>query len=537
MTILVGCDIPGLLSALEQAAGGSQRLTVLHEAEAIAALVRNSKRRIDALILSDGLMPPADTDIATALWQLVSFVARERRPAIPTLLTLRDDTPTAVSEALRAEAQRTGGDVLLVPRGVYQADQAEAQQLVARMMGYFAFESQRRRYTLVALSDSGGVGTTSALVSLSLQLARLGLRVLLVDCARGTSGVATWLKIEQPESNGHTVEDEQSIAAQIIHHDSGVDVLLARSMFALTGGMEQPQLDVIADALKPLNYDVISFDGLWHWQERADVRALLARPATSPLVLCPPGAKERTAAHATLEALGEISCENGQTALDATMLLFVEGERGQIKQIKDVKRDMLQRHPMISDLGTLPRDPALLSMVTEADSFRSIFDLAPKRPYCHAVRSAVRQWIAAVDMPATWLIQPDPYERLPRKRFWLLRRPEQSPSMQAAKHEPISEQPQYAVVGDAAQTHAEQPLFQESIVTTALHSTAQQEAETQAQDEFVPNQPLPSSEASPSSQTEATIQTTTGASWLDTVRQHQRGRLLRAPVPEQQGEQ
>lgn len=57
MAILVGSDVPGLLSALEQALGGSQHLTIVRDAESITALISNPAFRLDALIVSDTVMP------------------------------------------------------------------------------------------------------------------------------------------------------------------------------------------------------------------------------------------------------------------------------------------------------------------------------------------------------------------------------------------------------------------------------------------------------------------------------------------------
>lgn len=422
MTILVGSDIPGLVSALEQALGGSRRLMVVRDADTILAIIKDPSRRVDALILNDGVAPPAHTDIATALWDITSYVARTRRPTIPTVMTLGDDTPVAVYEALRAEAQQTGGDLHLVPRSIRSPEQPEAQQAVASITAHLRLESERRRFTIVAMSGAGGSGVSSTTINLSLQLARLGLRVLFVEGERSGSAANTWLGVQHTSQDNTTGWSKQEVERQISHHHSGLDVLFAERCMGDLRDAYQSSLDGLLDVLAGLNYDVVSFDGVRNQPERPDIVALLSQPTSSPLIICPPGVKERTAALATLRTLSAIDCGNGRTALDAAVVVFVEGERGQMTEIDRVKRDVLQQFPMVTDLGTLPRDPALLSLALERSEFCSVFDLAPQRPYCHAIRSAARRWVQAVDLPATWLTRFDPDERLARKGFWPLRR-------------------------------------------------------------------------------------------------------------------
>lgn len=534
MTILVGSDAPGLLGALERVLGGTQRLTVLQETTAIAAQVRDANKRLDALILNDALATPATGDIATALWDIVSFVARERRPTIPTVLTLRDDTQPAIYEALRTEVQRTGGDVYLVSRGIHTADQLEAQQIVAAIIGHFAFEPQRRSYTLVAISNAGGIGATSTLTNINLQLARLGLRVLLVDYEGTENGVGMWLRIQPHMHENSTNMSGQELADQIIHHESGVDVLFVRHASGRQGGTIQPRLDGLRDTLQSLHYDVISFDGLRNWYERSDIVAVLAQPATSPLVICPPGVKERTAALQALQALGTVDRGNGCNALDKAMLVFIEGEHGQIAQIKQAKHDLLQHYPMVTNLGTLPRDPALLSLVAEKKELGSIFDVAPKRAYCHAIRHAVRQWAHAVDLPTTWLIRPDPDERLPGKRFW------SSHGRTQAKASTLSERASTASEYGRERTLAWQELNQTSLSNSVgqLNEVGLQEQDSIDTTLLPVDQPeqlpvlIENFELTP--EAESANHTATDTSWLDSVRQHQRARVLRAPLPEQQ---
>lgn len=428
MTVLVGSDVPGLLTALEQAFGGSQRLTVVHNIDTIAAILSDRRKRVDALILSDSITPPSDVDIATALWNIVSDVARVRQPTIPTVLTLSDATPPVILDALRAEAQRTGGEVYLVPRGMRNSNQANVQPIVASITSHLKLERQCRQFRIVGVCNAGGLGMTSTIVNVGLQLVRLGLRVLLVDCDSSGNALDTWLRV-QPGSDDDGAElPEQALARRIVHHQSGLDIL-----FAPHESPKQWKLDGLLGALEALNYDVVALDGVRDWYARPDVIAVLAQESTSPFVICPAGAKERAAALVTLQKLRTIEREGVRTSLNAAMLVFVEGERGQVADIRRVKRDVLQQYPMVTDLGTLPRDPALLSMVAERAETTTVFDLAPRRSYCHAIRRATRRWTQAVELPATWLTQRDPYERFARTQVWSFRRSHTTKSTKASQ--------------------------------------------------------------------------------------------------------
>lgn len=541
MTILVGSDVPGLLNALEHALGGSQQLTVLHDAGAISAYVNDPHKRIDALILNDAIAAPANTDIATALWNITSYVARSRKPTIPTVLTLSDSTPLEIHEALRTEAQRTGGDGRLVPRSGREDDGST----VSWIIGQLQLTRLRHSYTIVGVGEAGGTGMTSTLINMSLQLVRLGLRVLLLEYAASGNSLDFLLGMQSERDLVFASATEPDLQKQVIHHQSGLDILFAPYESRNQPESTIPKLDVLIERLQRLNYDVICVDGLRDWKVRPDVTSLLARHSTSPLVVCSAGAKERIAALNTLVALEKIKCERAQTALNVTAVVFVEGEPGQITTINAVKRDVLQRHPVVTQLGILPRDSALLGVVAERSDFTSVFDLAPKRPYCHAIRHAVRSWMQAVELPPTWLIRPDLDERLPRKPFWKLRQPRQVTSSKTQKSALVTYSPEQEAASsleeseiaqssnDAVQPQHVESQTQDLFAKTELCDAPQDEIADQTSQGGQPlRTPALPEEFLPTSHGDAPDQKTVNTNWLDTARQHQRGRMLRASEPE-----
>ncbi|MEN9938549.1 MAG: hypothetical protein RLZZ387_5128 [Chloroflexota bacterium] len=429
MTILVGSDLPGLLSALEQTLGSSQQIAVARDAESIAATISNPAFRLDALILSDTIAPHSGKDIATSLWELVAYVSRYREPVVPVLVTITRELPAVIHDALRAEVRKTGGDIYLLSQRARSHDHPEAKQAVAWLMAQLKLEPQRRQFSIVSTSNAGGSGKTSTVMHFCLQLSRLGLRVLVVDLDIAQGALLSWFRAQDEVHEFFTTLPQEHpdpigpyplelVERRVFHHSSGLDVLFA-------GRGVRDQLDISTNCLERLidtiglmDYDVVCYDMPGEWKVRPVIVSLLARRSTTPFVVCPPGRKERDGAFAALEVLGKIEREDGRPALDSAAVCFIEGERGHVMPIRSVSQELLRQYPTVTDLGTLPRDPALLSMAAERNEFCSVFDLAPRRPYCQAIRTAVRRWIDLVELPATWLTRVDPHERQKRQPFW-----------------------------------------------------------------------------------------------------------------------
>lgn len=429
MTILVGSDVPGLLSALEQTLGSSQQLAVARDAESIAAMISNPAIRLDALILSDTITPHPGKDIATSVWELTAYMSRYREPIAPVILTMSRDTPAVIQDALRAEVHKTGGSLQTISHRARAHDHPEAKQAVAWIMAQLKLEPQRRQYTIVSTSTAGGSGKTSTVMNFCLQLSRLGLRVLVVDLDIAQGALLAWFRAQGevheffttlPNEYPNLVDTYplELVERRVFHHRTGLDVLFSGQGVRDQLDISIPCLEGLIDTISLLDYDVVCYDMPGEWKVRPVIVSLLARRTTSPFVVCPPGRKERDGAYAALEVLSKIEREDGRSALDAAMVCFIEGERGHVMHIRSVRQELLRQYPMVTDLGALPRDPALLSMAAERREFCSVFELAPRRPYCHAIRTAVRRWVEAVDMPPTWLTRPDGHERRARRSLW-----------------------------------------------------------------------------------------------------------------------
>lgn len=429
MTILVSSSVPGLLGALEQALGGSQELLVVRDAERLQGIIRSPDVRLTALILSDAIAPRPNQDVAQSLWEIVAYMSRHRRPPAPVLLTLDRETPAVIQDALQTEARKTGGDVFLLSHRVRMPNHPEAQQAVAWMMAQLNLAAPHRQHVIVPATAAGGSRKSTSMLNLCIYLRSRGLRTLMVDVDIAQGALLTSLRAgDEPLEFYTTLPDEHpdlkgAYPTELVqrriyrHRPSGLDVLFAGHGIRDQLDMAPRHFEGLIETLAQLDYDVVCYDAPGDWKRRNAIVSLFARVNTSPFVICPPGRKERMGALAALEVLGKIEREDGRTALDAAMALFVEGERGMAVTIREVRRDVLRQYPMLTDLGVLPHDPALISAVAERQEFCSVFDLAPRRAYCVAVRAAAHRWMEAAGLPSAWLTNPDPYAR-PSRSFW-----------------------------------------------------------------------------------------------------------------------
>jgi hypothetical protein len=435
MTIVVGSTVPGLLGALEHALGGSRDLVLVHDAETLLKLIAESERVFDGLVLSDTITPRPNQDVVQSLWEIVATMNRRRRPPAPILLTLDDETPLVIQDALAAEVDKTGGAVALLSQRVRTPTHPDAQRVVAWVIAQLHLEPPRGQVAIAPANAAAGTGASTTLLNLCIYLRSRGLRVLMVDLETAERIVPARLRIEHEPIEGFiTLPDAfpgpaasypvDGVQQRVFRHrPSGLDLLVASNAMG-----EQPEpaphhLDRLFKTVADLDYDLVCYDLPGDWFRRLPLVGLFVEEHVTPLVFCPPGRTERSSAMTGLEHLHAIERDDGSTALDAAMVLFVEGERGLIRTVRDVRRDLIRAYPMLADLGTLPRDTALLSAIDERPEYASVFDLAPRRPYCTAIRTAARRWMDAIDLPQSWLTQPDPHLRPPRRFPWLGKRP------------------------------------------------------------------------------------------------------------------
>jgi Mrp family chromosome partitioning ATPase len=188
--------------------------------------------------VSDTITPPPGKDAATALWEIASYMSRYREPLVPVVLTLARETPALIQDALRAEVRKTGGDLQLMTSRARTPDHPEARQVVAWIVAQLKLEPHRRQYLIVSTSNAGGAGKTSTVMHLCLQLARLGLRVLVVDLDISQGALATFFRVDPTAYEAFTtLPDEYPdlvttyplalVERRIVLHASGLDLLFA----------------------------------------------------------------------------------------------------------------------------------------------------------------------------------------------------------------------------------------------------------------------------------------------------------------------
>jgi MinD-like ATPase involved in chromosome partitioning or flagellar assembly len=429
MTILVGATIPGLLTGLEACLGGSQDIDLQRSGDAVLQVVNDETegRRLRAVIVDDTVRAaPGDSDVYTTMWNIVMDIGTVGLSSA-LVLVMRADTPSYIQESLRAEVRKAGGIFLSISGTVRSPEDPAAQAVVRSILQYLHLERTDRRVMLTAgCSTGGGVGKSVTMNNLALYLGGLrGLRVLVAEFDISQGSVMGFFKVLPEEAESLTsLPDEcprmtgsypvEHVVRRIVRHPSGVDLLLAGQGMRDMRDMEPRHMLGLARTLLELPYDVIVLD-IGTELKHNPVVLRLFQEGLQPVVVFQAGRKEREGGRAVLDVLGQIGTARGGTALEHAMVTFIAPERDHVMNIRDVRTDVLRQYPMVTDLGILPRDTALVSAVAERREFTTIFEVNPRAPYVQAVRAMGLTWAATVGIAEEQFRQDDP---LARRRWW-----------------------------------------------------------------------------------------------------------------------
>jgi len=425
--ILVGATVPGLLSALEAHLGGSETIDLYRDGGQVLEVVRDGAGAvIGAVILDDTLTAAAGDDgVHTTLWDIIEETQVQGR-RIPVVVVVDPETPGYIQSALADAVTRIGGTCLTLPASARRAGNQQARAVVEGIVGALHLDRPARKVVLTAgCSTGGGVGKSVTMNNLALYLGLRGVRVLVAEFDISQGSVMGFFKV-MPESveSLTTLPDEcprmagrypvELVQRRVLHHPSGVDLLLAGQGMRDMGDMETTQMFGLAQTLLELPYDVIVLD-IGTELKHNPVVLRLFRDDLQPVVVFQAGRKEREGGRAVLDVLGQIGSARGGTALEHAMVTFIAAEREHVMNIRDVRADVLRQYPMVTDLGILPRDTALVSAVAERQGFTTVFEVNPRAPYVQAVRTMGLAWAAHMGIAEQTFRQDDP---LVRRRWW-----------------------------------------------------------------------------------------------------------------------
>ena len=283
-----------------------------------------------------------------------------------------------------------------------------------------------RQVTIAVAGAKGGIGKSLVVASLAEGMRRRGLRVLVVDGDLSNSGLVPEFRIPagfgsfltlRQEGRGHTQFTPTNVARLIWRHaPSGIDFLLGTDEAALAADFTLPDWRALMQAVGSLgevleqDYDVVLIDTGPDMKKRP--YALEAARNGGWVVLpAPPGRKERAGVGIALQQFAA----HQPDLTDRCMLILMEPERGVTVGLRQVAPLFARHWPRARVIGTLPRDPYLVSLANEeSDRYVSPLDVGRFRPFSLAVHNIVEEMCRIIGLP---LPQPKPSVSLFRRWF------------------------------------------------------------------------------------------------------------------------
>lgn len=398
-------------------------------------LVTNTPGLVEALGGYNGILPFP----APGMARVRSLIAGEQPPPVVYLEDTRG-TIADLWETIHA-AQARGVQVLvgLQSIGVVHAgdftdaglavttvrDPATLAAWIAQQLGATR-RLAARQVTIAVAGAKGGIGKSLVVASLAEGMRRRGLRVLVVDGDLSNSGLVPEFRIPagfgsfltlRQEGRGHSQFTPANVARLIWRHaPSGIDFLLGADEAALAADFTLPDWRALMQAVGSLgevlehDYDVVLIDTGPDMKKRP--YALEAARNGGWVVLpAPPGRKERAGVGIALQQFAA----HQPDLTDRCMLILMEPERGVTIGLRQVAPLFAEHWPKARVIGTLPRDPHLVSLANEeADRYVSPLDAGRFRPFSLAVHTIVEEMCRITGLP---LPQPKPTFSLFRRWF------------------------------------------------------------------------------------------------------------------------
>ncbi len=116
--------------------------------------------------------------------------------------------------------------------------------------------SERKARVIAVTSGKGGTGKTNISVNLSVALARLGRRTMLVDCDVGLANANILLGLESEHSIADVASSERAIAEVSRPGPSGMMLVPGHSGLGMGGGLAEAARSELASAFRPYADDL-----------------------------------------------------------------------------------------------------------------------------------------------------------------------------------------------------------------------------------------------------------------------------------------
>jgi MinD-like ATPase involved in chromosome partitioning or flagellar assembly len=260
--------------------------------------------------------------------------------------------------------------------------------------------------TVIAVAGAkGGIGKTVVVSSLAEGFKRRGLRVLVVDGDLSNSGIVPSFRIPSGfpsylhiEADGPNAWAPENVRRYIYKHPAtGIDFLLGSEQTVDPADMQRQQWMALMQAVRAIEgYDVVLVDTGPEIKKRP-YALLVARDGGYVVLPSPPGRKEREGTGKALVVFEQAVA--GRDLTDHCLLLFMEPEKGVTVTIPAIAPLFAQRFPRVRTIGTLPRDPHLLSVADEnQDRYVCPLDLKPYSKFSIGLHQVVENLCGQVGL-------------------------------------------------------------------------------------------------------------------------------------------
>lgn len=307
----------------------------------------------------------------------------------------------------------------------FERDIAELSSWIAQQLGARKRVSSSHQRIVSIASGKGGSGKTTLLVSLAEALSVRGVRVLIVDgdisnsgvnaAFHVPSGVATYPQIKRDGAGGWTPTNIRSYIYK--HQQSGIDLLIGGDATGIAEDLSLQDFRYFMQGVHQLDeYDIVLLDTGPELLRRPYAAFAVYDHGGYVIIPVPPGRKEREGAGNLLQSLAVGFPDRGDLS-DHALLVLIEPEKGYDAQVNDIAPLFARKFPHTNVLGVMPRDPQLMSSVSEADQYVSALQVGPYRRLTrelHTMADALCQVLHIT--PALPKPQASAWERLVKSR-------------------------------------------------------------------------------------------------------------------------
>ena len=232
---------------------------------------------------------------------------------------------------------------------------------------------------LAVTSGKGGVGKTNTSVNLSIALAALGKRVILMDADLGLANVEVLMGLSSLYNIEHVIEGEKTVAEILVRGPGGIQLVPGSSGLSKVADLNTAQRANLLEGLRALQdqADYIILDTMAGIGKNA---VSFATAADEVLLVTTPEPHAIVDAYAMLKT---ITHHRPDAVIRLIVNMVANQAQGQAVagKMNHVSQQYLGRS--VTYLGFVPRDPQVSQAVMQSRPFVLQFPQAPASQHIH----------------------------------------------------------------------------------------------------------------------------------------------------------